>query len=192
MADRPLLSPSPLFSLSPSCILVTDADEEIFDLYSTLTLGQRVQGSSLAAPTSGGVGAKRDRRRSDKEEREGNEGGLGYLDIKKDVLELQVEIGEGPTEVVSRETESISPLPTNKLLLNHSRRNKHGHTKAAAKKQRIVIEASIFQDLGALRNRKGDTGESYQIFDHARKACLANDLHRVWLEVDDRKCRLAC
>jgi hypothetical protein len=155
-------SPSPLLSISPSCVPVIDPDEEVFDLYSTL--GPRFGQSTTTTPAipTPGVRAKRDRKRIKDDIKD--TGGLGYLNISKDVIDIEIEINDErfETPMLSEISPPSQPPPPPTLphSSHQSRRNKHGGTKVPPNhRSKMVFEASIAQDLGALRNRKGDTGE---------------------------------
>ncbi len=145
----PVSSPRGLVRINASCSPVLDADDEVFELYSELSL----RGSAVGAGTVDATGS-----------------GLGFLDGTKDVLELELEIvdprSDPPraaaptsTDVRVRSPElvpslSLSPqhrAPRLKRTASHQKEGKG--TDSAA-----IVSASIAQDLGALRNRKGDTG----------------------------------
>uniref|UniRef100_A0A8H7XTF8 Uncharacterized protein n=1 Tax=Psilocybe cubensis TaxID=181762 RepID=A0A8H7XTF8_PSICU len=98
--------------LTSDSVQVTDADEEIFILYSELQIGG-------AAST--------DFR------------GLGYLDSRKDILEIKFEL-KGVSE-------APSTTPTKKSKL-----------RKAPKEAKTTVEIELMQDKTALRSRKGDTG----------------------------------
>lgn len=76
--------------------------------------------------------------------------GLGFIDSTKDVLEIELRIEPGP---------SVDPAQLQSL----SRAGKRGHGRRGKEKEKLAgldIHAELAQDVGALRNRSGDTGES--------------------------------
>ena len=75
-------------------------------------------------------------------------GGLGFFDRTKAVLEIELEIPPPTSSLVD------DPISRGR---NERRRRSHG--KMAEKRAR-VISVRLQQDLGALKSRKGDTGES--------------------------------
>ncbi|PPQ79680.1 hypothetical protein CVT25_003254 [Psilocybe cyanescens] len=101
--------------LSKDSVRVTDADEEIFILYSELQIGGT---------------ASTDFR------------GLGYLDSRKDLLEIKFEL--------KNVLQAPPTTPGNSNKKSKSRKTPKDTTK--------TIEIELLQDKTALRSRKGDTG----------------------------------
>jgi hypothetical protein len=79
--------------------------------------------------------------------------GLGFVSSKLDVMEIEIEL------------KPPAPLSNgaNAGEIKHIKRRKE--TKPSKLKEK-TITASIHQDLGALRNRKGDTGENSSLCVH--------------------------
>ncbi|KAG7580170.1 hypothetical protein FFLO_00141 [Filobasidium floriforme] len=73
-------------------------------------------------------------------------GGLGFLDSHKDTLEIDFELQPPSVPLDS----ALSPK------LRHSKIKSHKAKKSELQSKNISV--SIHQDIGALRNRKGDTG----------------------------------
>jgi hypothetical protein len=133
-------SPASLIVLDDNCSPVLAADQEIFELYSELAHGH--SGSSEQEDGQRNV-----------------QGGLGFLDSNKAVMQLEFELTaasepRSPDNSDRRLAGAKSPsIPRN----SHGRRLKHAKHIEHAKT--VAVQATIAQDLGALRNRKGDTGE---------------------------------
>lgn len=80
-----------------------------------------------------------------------SETGLGYLDTTKSVLELEMELSGGP-----------EAAPTDLPSSQSTRRSRQVSKKSGSVTLERVksIPVTIHQDLGMLKGRKGDTGES--------------------------------
>ncbi|RSH80770.1 hypothetical protein EHS25_007106 [Saitozyma podzolica] len=147
----PAIPPCPggLFNFPPGSVLVEDADEEIMELY--MDLASVSSSSADDAPDSGG---------------------LGFLDSTKSAIEIDWELSPGVHEVDSGivETRGEDAASTSGIASraggagSGSRRRTTGAR--AVKRTRpnpapvrsVQVRATIQQDLGALKGRKGDTG----------------------------------
>jgi hypothetical protein len=133
-------SPASLIVLDDNCSPVLAADQEIFELYSELAHGQ-----------------------SESSEREDDQrtvhSGLGFLDSNKAVIQLEFEL----TAASEPRSPDNGDRPLAGAKSPSTPRNSHGrrlkHAKHVEHAKTFSVQATIAQDLGALRNRKGDTGE---------------------------------
>ncbi|KZT52808.1 hypothetical protein CALCODRAFT_557880, partial [Calocera cornea HHB12733] len=117
-------STPPLVNLPPGSERVTDADEEVFLLYSLL---------SSSSPGSE------------------PESGLGFVDAKKGEITVSFDI---PPPLVEASSPHLHGTTGTKHRDRHRRRRSSGKMDTEGKH----IEVTLAQDLGGLRNRKGDTG----------------------------------
>ncbi|KAM5543188.1 hypothetical protein V8D89_003062 [Ganoderma adspersum] len=109
---------------------VTDADEEVFLLYTNLASQKSADGTTRFR-------------------------GLGHIDSHEDVLTISLNIGR-PAEEQTGKADDI-PAPPSNLKHKHRRASKR---KVQGKRHDEIetIEVEIVQDKTALRSRKGDTG----------------------------------
>ena len=75
--------------------------------------------------------------------------GLGFVDSAKDTMEIDLELRRPDSPDVDQVT---SPK------IKHSRNHR---PKKPEMRKEMTISVTIHQDIGALRNRKGDTGRRY-------------------------------
>ncbi|KAA1468886.1 hypothetical protein DENSPDRAFT_848515 [Dentipellis sp. KUC8613] len=133
-AQHELSQPQPLIRLPSHATAVTDADEEVFLLYTQL---------AALKPEDGDTGQPFR--------------GLGFLNSTQDSLMVRFEVK--PALVQAPET---SPQDANKSSTKLSGRSKGRSAKAKGKSKQKdetrVIEVELAQDATALRSRSGDTG----------------------------------
>ncbi|EIM86495.1 uncharacterized protein STEHIDRAFT_156802 [Stereum hirsutum FP-91666 SS1] len=110
---------------------VTDADEEVFLLYTRLASIHPVDGESKEPFR-----------------------GLGYLDGKSDTLTVRLELKPPTAEPPTSNTFT----PTGKKSGRNKSRSAHGKAKKENDDGTKVIEVELAQDRTALRSRSGDTG----------------------------------
>ncbi|KDQ50695.1 hypothetical protein JAAARDRAFT_41777 [Jaapia argillacea MUCL 33604] len=123
-----------LINLPPQSRRVTDADEEIFLLYTRLS-GRTSSASDKAAFR-----------------------GLGHVDSHKDTLSIKFELT--PPGIPSDQT--TPPLDPNDITPpikhKHVHHMKKTHKKKSPHTDPVTVEIELAQDKTALRSRKGDTG----------------------------------
>lgn len=82
--------------------------------------------------------------------------GLGFVDTRKSVIEIEIELIDDRSDGGKDELSGPGKLPKS--------RNRQSHKTTIGKKSKVAeihtVTAAISQDLDALRNRKGDTGEA--------------------------------
>lgn len=84
------------------------------------------------------------------------ETGLGYLDTTKATLDLEMELVPPASGTRRTSASLLSPAAP------HMKRRREKHpSRTAVARQTKTIGIEIHQDLGSLRNRKGDTGKPY-------------------------------
>lgn len=127
------ISVPPTLHLSPASILITDVDEEV-----RLPPPPR---ASLTTSLNHQIFLLYTQKASYEAQLSSNSSaGLGFVETKTDVLDVVL---------------TITP-PTSSLLPSSMRTKGKGKKKEG--KKEVVVCVKVQQDLGALRNRKGDTG----------------------------------
>ncbi|PIL34006.1 hypothetical protein GSI_03714 [Ganoderma sinense ZZ0214-1] len=115
--------------IPPSASRVTDADEEVFLLYTNLATQKAADGTTHFR-------------------------GLGHIDSHEDVLTISLNIGR-PAEEQTGKAEDVAVAPSNK----HKHRGASKRKMQGKRRDEVeTVEVEIVQDKTALRSRKGDTG----------------------------------
>jgi hypothetical protein len=132
-------SPGPVFSLPANATFVSDADEEIFLLYTRLATLKPPDGSDA-----------------------GHFHGLESENSKEDTLLVRIELGPSSTA-------ALSPRKPEKVDRSDDRRSRARKRKGSGSRSNfaagnggeprpLVFEYELFQDKTALRSRSSDTG----------------------------------
>jgi hypothetical protein len=142
--DSPLrmdVIPHGPISLPTDATLVSDADEEIFLLYTRL--------AALKPPDSSDAGHFH---------------GLGYENSKEDDLLVHIEL-KPPPFAACESTPKSDKLNRNTGRRNRGRKKREGPSGRSdfsvghgKELEPVVLEYRLFQDITALRSRSGDTG----------------------------------
>ncbi len=139
--DAPGIPDGPI-SLPTGATLVSDADEEIFLLYTRL--------ASLKPPDSSDMGHFH---------------GLGSENSKEDALLVRIELQSPPPPPPSTATtDELSPAPRyekrNAGRRNTGKKKREAPSGSSGRQDLgpVVLEYRLFQDVTALRSRSGDTG----------------------------------
>jgi len=115
---------------------ITDADEEVFFLYTRLA----------------GLN------HTDNKESESDFRGLGFVDASRDVLPIRLEISPRLTSVnVSTDADAETTIFPHTLTRKSKRKEKQKR-REGPKLEPIVLEWELWQDKTSLRSRSGDTG----------------------------------
>ncbi|KAI0028400.1 hypothetical protein K488DRAFT_89782 [Vararia minispora EC-137] len=120
--------PPSFVRLPETATTVTDADEEVFLLYT------RLAGLKPIGDATSSLGFR----------------GLGFLDATTDRLPVRLEITPHSGDV-----HTDPDVPEGKARQNSRRRMKRRRN---SEEQRVVLELELWQDTTALRSRAGDTG----------------------------------
>ncbi|KAF8473694.1 putative methyltransferase-domain-containing protein [Russula ochroleuca] len=128
------IPPGPI-SLPTDATFVSDADEEIFLLYTRL--------AALKPPDSSDTG---------------NFHGLGTENSKEDALLVRIELKPPPTAYDP--TPKSEKLNRNTGRRNRGKKREGSRSRSDYRKELepVVLEYRLFQDITALRSRSGDTG----------------------------------
>lgn len=93
--------------------------------------------------------------------RNADSGGLGFLDSTKSILELSLDLTPDSTPTSSSAGDAGRSEPAFAVRKGRSGKSKSALGGSAGNGNGVdSIEVRIQQDLGALKGRKGDTGES--------------------------------
>ncbi|OXG16162.1 hypothetical protein C366_03866 [Cryptococcus neoformans Tu401-1] len=123
--------PNGLFHFPSDSVLVTDADEDVMEIYMYL--------ATMSDNT-------------DKQDIGKSSEGLGYLDLTQSVLELQLDL-------TIASTKSVEEVDSYHQRKDARSRGKRGKKKGIEKNKEVQsVEVRLQQDLTALKGRKGDTG----------------------------------